>query len=79
MFDVPTPTSGMASCVDLVELDVAPARLGTHDERCEHILSMRYFGGMSIPEIAEHLAVSVSTVEKDIRYALAWLARHMTQ
>lgn len=63
----------------LIDLDTALVRLGEHDPRCEHILSMRYFADMTAPEIARYLSVSVSTVEKDTRYALAWLARQLSK
>jgi RNA polymerase sigma-70 factor, ECF subfamily len=77
--NLPTPASGLSTPMDLVELDSTLVRLGAHDPRSEKIVSMRYFGGMTVPEIAEHLALSVSTVEKDMRYALAWLARQMSR
>ena len=35
---------------------------------------MRVVWGLSVPEIAESLDVSASTVERDWRFAKAWLA-----
>jgi len=45
---------------------------------CEHprnaeVVTMIFFGGLSIPEIAEVLGLSVRTVERDWRFAKAWL------
>jgi RNA polymerase sigma factor (TIGR02999 family) len=77
--DLPMPSAGLSDPGDLVELDSALTHLGAHDGRCEQMLSMRYFGGMTCMEIADHLGVSLSTVEKDMRYALAWLARHLSR
>jgi len=37
------------------------------------IVELRFFGALSFPEIAEHLGVSLSTVEADWRFARAWL------
>jgi len=38
---------------------------------------MRYFGGLSIEETAEALAVSAITVTRDWMAARAWLAREL--
>jgi len=59
--------------VDLIALNDALDRLEAMSERQNRIVTLRFFGGMSLPEIAEHLDVSVSTVEKDWRLARAWL------
>lgn len=59
--------------VDLVDLNEALDKLAELSERQNSIVTLRFFGGMSIPEIAEHLQVSESTVEKDWRMARAWL------
>jgi DNA-directed RNA polymerase specialized sigma24 family protein len=37
------------------------------------VVELRYFGGLSIEETAEVLAVSVDTVKRDWRMARAWL------
>ena len=37
-------------------------------------MTLRYFGGMTVPEVAAALGVSVVTVERDWRLARAWLA-----
>ena len=47
--------------------------LDRKDPRRAKILEMRYFGGMLNAEVAEELEVSVSTVERELRLALAWL------
>ncbi len=47
------------------------------NNRASHIITLRYFGGFSIPEVAEHLGIGESTVEKDWRYARAWLRRRL--
>jgi DNA-directed RNA polymerase specialized sigma24 family protein len=38
---------------------------------------MRYFGGLSIPEIAEVLHISEITVMRDWKFAKAWLIREI--
>jgi RNA polymerase sigma-70 factor (ECF subfamily) len=37
-------------------------------------MTLRYFGGMTVPEVAEALGVATVTVERDWRLARAWLA-----
>jgi DNA-directed RNA polymerase specialized sigma24 family protein len=36
-------------------------------------MTLRYFGGMTVPEVATALGVSIATVERDWRLARAWL------
>jgi DNA-directed RNA polymerase specialized sigma24 family protein len=37
------------------------------------VVTLRFFGGFAVGEVAELLGVSVSTVESDFRTARAWL------
>ena len=41
--------------------------------RQSQVMTLRYFGGLTVPEIAAALGVSVVTVERDWRLARAWL------
>jgi len=59
--------------VDLLALDEALTELAGLDERKSAILELRFFGGLTNPEVAETLAVSLNTVEKDWYAARAWL------
>jgi RNA polymerase sigma factor (sigma-70 family) len=61
----------------VLALHEALARLEQFDKRSSEIVTLRFFGGFSIPEIAQHLGVSVSTVEKQLRLARAWLDREL--
>ena len=63
--------------VDLVALSDALDILAGVSERQNRIVTLRFFGGMTVPEIAENLQVSQSTVEKDWRVARAWLHRQL--
>jgi RNA polymerase sigma factor (TIGR02999 family) len=64
-------------CAPLEQLDDALRRLSSFDSRKAAAVEMRYFGGLTVPEIAHQLHVSVATVERDIRSALAWLRREL--
>jgi RNA polymerase sigma-70 factor, ECF subfamily len=60
----------------LVNLDDALQALMQVDER-NRVVEMRFFGGMSVEETAEALAVSRDTVLRDWRLAKVWLMREM--
>ena len=59
--------------LDLVAVHEALDRLAERDERQAQVMTLRYFGGMTVPEVAAALGVSVVTVERDWRVARAWL------
>jgi RNA polymerase sigma factor (TIGR02999 family) len=61
------------SRVDLLALDEALHQLQCRDERQHQIVTLHFFGGLRFNEIAQHLEVSVSTVERDWRFARCWL------
>ena len=60
--------------LDLVAVHEALDRLAERDGRQAQIMTLRYFGGMTVPEVATALGVSTVTVERDWRLARAWLA-----
>src|SRR5262245_1631592 len=59
--------------VDVLALHEALEQLASLHERQARIVEMRYFGGFTVPEIADLLEVSVSLVESDFRKASAFL------
>ncbi|HUE82345.1 MAG TPA: sigma-70 family RNA polymerase sigma factor [Pyrinomonadaceae bacterium] len=64
---------------DVVALDEALNELANIDERKRNVVELRFFGGLSIEETAEVLAVSPGTVMRDWTLAKAWLKRAMTK
>jgi RNA polymerase sigma-70 factor, ECF subfamily len=60
--------------LDLVAVHEALDRLVALDGRQAQVMTLRYFGGMTVAEVAAALGVSVTTVEQDWRLARAWLA-----
>lgn len=58
---------------DVMAVDEALNNLERLNQRHAKIVELRFFGGLTVPEIAETLGVSVSTVEKDWRFCSAWL------
>jgi RNA polymerase sigma-70 factor, ECF subfamily len=62
---------------DLIALDLGLNVLEKLDPRKSKALELRYFGGLSMEEIAQSLHVSTVTVRRDLRLAEAWLHREM--
>ena len=58
---------------DVVALDDALSALEKLDARKCQAVELRYFGGLSLDEIAQVLEVSRMTVRRDLRMAVTWL------
>ena len=58
---------------ELLALDEALQRLAEVYPRRSQVVELRYFGGLNNEEVAEVLKVTTKTVERDWRYARAWL------
>jgi RNA polymerase sigma factor (TIGR02999 family) len=63
---------------DLLALDQALERLEAQDARKSRIAELRYFGGLSVQEVAEALTISVATVMREWRLTKAWLQRELS-
>ncbi len=61
----------------IVALDDAMTALAQFDERKCKVIELRFFGGFSIEETAQALAISVATVGREQRLAEAWLAKEV--
>jgi RNA polymerase sigma factor (TIGR02999 family) len=65
--------------VDLVALDDALTLLAaTHPEH-SRVIELRFFGGLTIEETADVLGLSHATVERQWRFAKAWLRRELSK
>ena len=64
---------------DLIALDDVLTTLASLDERQSRVVELRFFGGLSIEEIAEVLNVSAGTVRRDWSLARAWLFRDLSR
>ncbi len=67
-----------ADSVDLEALDEALQKLAKSFPQESQIVELRYFGGLTIAETASVLNVSDTTVERDWRFARAWLLRELS-
>ncbi len=64
---------------ELLELDDALSQLSELDPRAAQVVELRYFSGLTVPEVAAALDISVSSVEGDWRHARSWLRRTLSQ
>ena len=63
--------------VDVLDLDAALHELAALDAREARVVELRFFGGLSMEEVAAALGVSLATAEREWRAARAWLARRL--
>lgn len=73
------PGEAESTSVDLLALSEALEKLAAHDERKCMVVQMRFFAGLTQDEIAEALDLTTRTVERDWRYARAWLFRELSR
>jgi RNA polymerase sigma factor (TIGR02999 family) len=59
--------------IDVLALHESLERLAAFDPRQERIVELRYFGGLTIEEVAEVVSISEATVVRDWTIAKAWL------
>lgn len=68
---------GANDALALVSLDQALTSLQARDARAARVVEMNFFAGMERAEIAEVLEISLATVDRDLRFARAWLNQHL--
>ncbi len=64
--------------VDAPALDQALEALEKQDERQAQIVELRFFGGLTVEEIARVLEISPATVKRDWTIAKMWLRRELS-
>lgn len=64
--------------LDLEALDASLVKLRKVDERKAMIVELRYFGGLSIEEVAEVIGCSPTTVKREWTFTKAWLYRDLS-
>lgn len=73
--DLPTNMSNN----ELIALDVALQKLQEEDPVKARLVTLRYFGGMTIEQASEVLGISRVTAHRYWQYARAWLHQQVTQ
>jgi len=65
--------------LDLVALDEALGELAALSERQARIVELRFFGGLTVPEIAATLGMGSRSVDREWQVARAWLFHRLSQ
>jgi RNA polymerase sigma factor (TIGR02999 family) len=71
--DIPSPMPDD----DLLAMDEALDRLAEVDSHAAEVVKLCFFVGLTQEQAAEHLGVSVSTIERTWSFARAWLFREI--
>jgi RNA polymerase sigma factor, TIGR02999 family len=71
--------ASQATGADLAAVDDALNELARVDPRRARVLELRFFGGLSVQQTAEVLAISTETVMRDSKLAKSWLRRELTR
>lgn len=66
------------ACDDLIGLDEALQKLERQHPRKAELVKLRFFAGLTVPQAADTLQVSVTTAENDWAYARSWLRLEMS-
>jgi RNA polymerase sigma factor (TIGR02999 family) len=65
--------------VDLVALDEALTKLAQEAPARAELVKLRFFGGLTLPEAAQVLSVSLATAERYWTYARTWLYAELSE
>jgi RNA polymerase sigma factor (TIGR02999 family) len=69
--------AGGERAFDVVALDEALERLAAIDPEQARLVELRFFGGLTVEETADAMAISPATVKRHWTVARAWLAREL--
>jgi RNA polymerase sigma factor (TIGR02999 family) len=61
--------------IDVLALDEALSRLAALDTELAKVVELRYFGGLTVEEVADVMGTSPATVKRQWALARAWLKR----
>jgi len=73
------PDIGGDRARELIVLDDALNALAEIEPRKARVIELRFFGGLSVEEAAEVLAVSPETVMRDWKFARSWLQAELSK
>lgn len=73
----PSVAGAEAPPLDVLDLDRALTELAGASERAAQVVEYRFFGGMSVDEVALALDVTARTVKRDWAFARAWLFQRL--
>lgn len=76
--DDASPVASADPSAEILAVDEALEALAAHDPRAAKLVTLRYFGGLTIEEAARVLGISPATAKRDWSLARAWLQRALS-
>lgn len=73
------PAEAGVGATTILAIDEALKHLDRIDPRLRETVELRYFGGLTVQDVADAQGVSLSTVERNWRTARRWLARELSK
>lgn len=73
------PDMGSGRAEEILAIHEAMERLAKMDARQAQVVEMRFFGGLTVEEVAEVLKMSPQSVMRDWKLAKAWLRRELSR
>lgn len=70
-------TAALEGADELLALDQALSRLESEDALAANLVKLRYFAGLTVPQAAEALGISLRSAERNWTYARTWLHREL--
>ena len=64
---------------EILEVSEALDKLASSDPQCAEIVKLKYFAGLTIPEIGELMGIPARTVDRRWAYARAWLHQELAK
>jgi RNA polymerase sigma-70 factor, ECF subfamily len=65
--------------LDVLDLNDALEKLAAIDPRKHRVVELRFFAGLTVPEVAEVMELSVTSIESEWRAARAWLSVELSK
>src|SRR3954465_2784306 len=65
--------------IDVARVDEALRELERFDPRQSQIVELRFFGGLTVPEVGAAMKISVATVQREWALAKIWLHRELSR
>jgi len=70
---------GEEPSVDVLALDLALEKLAASDPDKAQVVKLRFFAGLTMPELAEVLGISLATAERHWTFARSWLYAELAE
>ena len=74
----PNANQETAQSIDFITVDKCLQELAEMDQQKAQLFEMSYFGGMNYEEMSEIVSITVAAVDRELRFARAWLCKQLS-